>query len=240
MADLEIEPFVRPPPPTYSFRLTGSIDRPAFIKNILDSQLILNPPSSLEDHLFCYNSTLSNLLNIHAPLITKQSLLTPITSGSPHTFKHLKPSAGTSSMYTSEASTPHLEPKPSPISNQPLMDTINLSLLPSRNTTLHSFIPALQTLDTSGEQSTLFFIANLPLHSPALVHLPLLLTDSVHFSRTKYHPFASHYIQSLLASQSSTVGSSFPLTPALPPSQSSLKIFSEAEVLLLLNSLPNK
>src|SRR6218665_2347330 len=53
--------------------LTGSIDRPAFIKKILDSQLILNPPSSLEDLLSCYNSTLSNLLNIHAPLITKQS-----------------------------------------------------------------------------------------------------------------------------------------------------------------------
>src|SRR6218665_4035161 len=28
MADLEIKPFVRPPPPTHSFRLTGSIDRP--------------------------------------------------------------------------------------------------------------------------------------------------------------------------------------------------------------------
>src|SRR6218665_2481647 len=50
MADLEIKPFVRPPPPTHSFRLTGSIDRPAaFIENILDSQLILNSPSSLED-----------------------------------------------------------------------------------------------------------------------------------------------------------------------------------------------
>src|SRR6218665_1871393 len=58
MADLEIKPFVRPPPPTHSFRLTGSIDRPSFIKNILDSQLILNPPSSLEDLLSCYNSTL--------------------------------------------------------------------------------------------------------------------------------------------------------------------------------------
>src|SRR6218665_266196 len=69
---LNIKPFVRPPPPTHSFRLTDSIDRPAFIKNILDSQLILTPPSSLEDLLSCYNSTLSNLLNIHAPLIAKQ------------------------------------------------------------------------------------------------------------------------------------------------------------------------
>ena len=67
MAELEIKPFVRPPPAPHSFHLTGSIDLPAFIKNILDSQLILNPPSSLEDLLSCYNSTLSNLLNTHAP-----------------------------------------------------------------------------------------------------------------------------------------------------------------------------
>src|SRR6218665_2866105 len=33
----------------------SSIDRPAFIKNILDYQLILNPSSSLEDLLSCYN-----------------------------------------------------------------------------------------------------------------------------------------------------------------------------------------
>src|SRR6218665_3816729 len=69
MADLEIEPFLRQNSPSHSFRLAGSIERPAFIKNILDFQLILNPPSSLEDLLSCYNSTLSNLLNIHAPLI---------------------------------------------------------------------------------------------------------------------------------------------------------------------------
>src|SRR6218665_893267 len=85
------------------------------------------------------------------PHSSPNSLLTPITPGSPHTSKHLKPFAGTSSMYTSAPSNPHLEPKPSPISNQPLIDTINLSLLPSRNTTLHSFTSALPTLDTSGE-----------------------------------------------------------------------------------------
>src|SRR6218665_3782592 len=113
--------------------------------------------------------------------------------GSPHTTKHLKPFAGTSSMFTSAPSTPHLEPKPSPISNQPIIDIINLSLRPSRNTTLHSFTPALPTLDTSGEQSTLFFIANLPLHSLPPFHPPLSLTRSAHFSQTKFHPFASHY-----------------------------------------------
>src|SRR6218665_3931959 len=73
MVDLEINPFVRPPPPTHSFRLPDSIDRPAFLKNIIDSQLILNPPASIGDLLSCYNSTLSNLLNMHASLITKLS-----------------------------------------------------------------------------------------------------------------------------------------------------------------------
>src|SRR6218665_3281603 len=73
IADLEIKPFVRPPPPTHSFRLAGSIDRQGFTKDILIFQIILNPPSSLEDLLSCYNSTLSYLLNTHAPLITKRS-----------------------------------------------------------------------------------------------------------------------------------------------------------------------
>src|SRR6218665_552808 len=114
MADLEIKPFVRPPPLPHSFRLTGSIDRPAFIKNINDSQLILNLSSSLEDLLSCYNSTLSNLFNIHAPLITKQSSHAN-NPDSLHTSKHLKPFAGTSSMYTSAPLTPRIEPKPSPI-----------------------------------------------------------------------------------------------------------------------------
>src|SRR6218665_719911 len=96
-------------------------------------------------------------------------------------------------MYTSAPSTPHLEPKPSLISNQPLIDTINLSLLPNRNTTLHSFTPALPTLNISGEQSTLFFITNPILHSLAPFHPPLSLTYSAHFSRAKFHPFASRY-----------------------------------------------
>src|SRR6218665_1891930 len=127
------------------------------------------------------------------PHSSPNSLLTPITSGSPPTSKHLKPFAGTSSMFTSAPSTPHLEPKHSPISNQPPIDTINLSLLPSRNTTVLSFTPALPTLDIFGEQLILFFIANLPLHSLPPFHPPLSLTHYAHFSQTKFHPFASHY-----------------------------------------------
>src|SRR6218665_849798 len=57
----------------------------------------------------------------------------------------------------------------------------------------YSFTSALPTLDTSGEQSTLFFIANFPLHSLPPFHPPLSLTHSAHFSQTKFHPFASYY-----------------------------------------------
>src|SRR6218665_2991594 len=106
------------------------------------------------------------------PHSSLNSLLTPITSGSPRTSKPSRPFAGTSSTSTTAPSTPHLDLKPSPISNQPLIDTINSSLLLNKNTTLHSFIPALPTLDPSGEQSTHFFIANPPLHSPPPSHPP--------------------------------------------------------------------
>src|SRR6218665_3190687 len=124
--------------------------------------------------IICPLKVLSNYLisSTFMPHSSPNSLLMPTTPGSPHTSKHLKPFAGTSSMFTSAPSTPHLEPKPSPISNQPPIDTMNLSLLPSRNTTLLSFTPALPILDTFGEQLTLFFIANLPLHSLPTFHPP--------------------------------------------------------------------
>src|SRR6218665_2077157 len=54
-------------------------------------------------------------------------------------------------MYTSVPSSPYLEQKPSPISNQPLKDTVNSSLLQAAAKkkyyiySLHSFIPALPT-----------------------------------------------------------------------------------------------
>src|SRR6218665_2894951 len=193
MADLEIKPFVRPPPPTHSFRLTGSIDRPAFIKNILDSQLILNPPSSLEDLLSCYNSTLSNLLNIHAPLITKQSshannlwftsyiqAFKSFRRHLEHVYKRTIDPASRAEALTNLKSATHRYHKLVIAAKQ-------------KYTSFLLFTPALPTLDIFGEQLTLFFIANLPLHSLPPFHPPLSLTHSAHFSQTKFHPFASHY-----------------------------------------------
>src|SRR5688572_2996665 len=124
MADLEIKPFPRPPPSTHSFRLTGSIDYQAFTKDILHSQLVLNPPSSLDDLLSCYNSTLSDLLDIHAPLITKHSSHTSNPWFTSY-LQALKPSAGTLSTPTRAPLTQLLEQKPSLPSNLSPIDTIN-------------------------------------------------------------------------------------------------------------------
>jgi hypothetical protein len=43
----------------------------------LSSTLITHPPSALSDLVDCYNSTLSSLLNKHAPVITKTLRLKP-------------------------------------------------------------------------------------------------------------------------------------------------------------------
>src|SRR6218665_2975200 len=177
------------------------------------------------------------------PHSSPNSLLTPITS--PHTSKHLKPFAGTSSMFTSAPSTPHLKPKPSPISNQQLLDTINLSLLPSRNTTLELFTHSLQLFQLS---TPLGKAGNSLLHRTSPSPLPISI-PSLSIADTFCSFFSDKIssllfpLQSLLATQFSTADLPPTPIPPPPPSQSSLQIIhpaSEAEVLLLLNSLPNK
>ena len=48
-----------------------SINIGRFIRDIISSRLITHPPSNLSDLIDCYNSTLTNLLNKHAPLKSK-------------------------------------------------------------------------------------------------------------------------------------------------------------------------
>jgi exonuclease III len=64
----------RPPSPPVSNHLTRaihSINIGRFIRDIISSRLITHPPSNLSDLIDCYNSTLTNLLNKHAPLKSK-------------------------------------------------------------------------------------------------------------------------------------------------------------------------
>jgi len=60
-----IQPYSQP------YRRITSIDTIQFAADIAQSDLICNPPSNLEDLVKCYNFTLSQLLDLHAPLITK-------------------------------------------------------------------------------------------------------------------------------------------------------------------------
>ena len=60
-----------PPPTFHSFRRYHSIDIDSFLADLQCSRLITNPPKSLGSLLIAYNTTLSFLLDKHAPVITK-------------------------------------------------------------------------------------------------------------------------------------------------------------------------
>ena len=59
-----------PPPTFHSFRRLHSIDINFFLSDLQCSRLITNPPNSLGSLLIAYNTTLSILLDKHAPVIT--------------------------------------------------------------------------------------------------------------------------------------------------------------------------
>jgi len=61
------------PPTSHSFRRLHSIDTESFLSDLKSSQLITNPPDSIDCLLTAYNSTLSSLFDKHAPIITKIS-----------------------------------------------------------------------------------------------------------------------------------------------------------------------
>ena len=57
---------------TRSFRRLKAINISDFNSDLSTSELILSPPSLLDDLITCYNSTLASLLDKHAPLISKK------------------------------------------------------------------------------------------------------------------------------------------------------------------------
>jgi len=71
---LNILPIPHPEPTPRSFRRINSINIETFMQDLYSSDLVLNPPSSPDDLLSSYNTTLSMLLDKHAPIITKSGL----------------------------------------------------------------------------------------------------------------------------------------------------------------------
>ena len=70
---LSINPTPLPPPSLHSFRRLHSIDVGSFLTDLKSSHLITDPPKSLGPLLSAYNTTLSCLLDKHAPIVTKLS-----------------------------------------------------------------------------------------------------------------------------------------------------------------------
>jgi exonuclease III len=68
---LTISPLPPPSLSEFSFRCLKSINISKFTRDILNSRLITHPPTNLSDLVDSYNTTLSSLLDKHAPLKTK-------------------------------------------------------------------------------------------------------------------------------------------------------------------------
>ena len=66
-------PTALPTPTLHSSRRLHSIDVGSFLTDLKSSQLITDPPKSLGPLLSAYNTTLSSLLDKHAPIVTKLS-----------------------------------------------------------------------------------------------------------------------------------------------------------------------
>ena len=75
---LSISPIPPPPVSQFSFRCFKSIGISKFTRDILHSRLITHPPPNLSDLVEAYNTTLSSLIDSHAPLKTKTIRVKPI------------------------------------------------------------------------------------------------------------------------------------------------------------------
>src|ERR1700733_5174853 len=241
IADLEIKPLPKPPPSTHSFRRIGSIDRQAFITDILNSQLVLNPPSSLDDLLSCYNSTLSDLLNIHAQLVNKLSQ----HPSNPWFTSYLQ------AFKTFRRRLEHLYKR----ATDPTARTKALLALKSATNRYHKLVASAKKKyysslihSNSSNPRHLWKAVNSLLHRKSSSPLPTSIP-----SQSIADTFCSFFsdkisslrftLQSLLDSQTPTMDPLPSHNPIPPASQSSLTILSpasESEVSLLLNALPNK
>ena len=71
-------PTTLPPPPVmHSVRRIRSINIERFTHDLTFEQLISEPPTTLDELLVCYNTTLTRLLDKHAPIIIKPVLARP-------------------------------------------------------------------------------------------------------------------------------------------------------------------
>ena len=68
---LNVSPQPKPPPELHTFSRFHSINIDDFISDLNSSRLVTNSPNSLGSLLIAYDFTLHNLLDKHAPLVSK-------------------------------------------------------------------------------------------------------------------------------------------------------------------------
>jgi len=71
MSAVNFQPPLPKPATLRTFRRTKSIDVENFCNDIANSVLISDPPTTLRELVNCYNTTLSHILDKHAPVISK-------------------------------------------------------------------------------------------------------------------------------------------------------------------------
>jgi Reverse transcriptase (RNA-dependent DNA polymerase) len=237
---LNILPTPRPDPTSHSFRRISSINTESFMQDLSLSDLILNTPSTLDNLLSSYNTTLSTLLDKHAPLITK--------SGS-----HSKNPWYTSYLQSLKSFRRRLERN-----YKRTRDPQLLSALKSATNKYHNLLASAKKRfysslvhSRSSHPRLLWKTINQLLHRNSSSPLPNSLPSSS--IAESFCSFFSGKISTLRLSLQSLLPNTTTHSPAdasssnydspLSPPRSSLSIFepaSESEVSHLLHSLPNK
>jgi len=228
---LNISPLPLPPPTFHSFRRIHNINIDQFISDISSSDLIINPPSNLNDLVSCYNSTLSSILDKHAPVINKQV-----------TTKHNNPWM-TPSLIKFKSYRRHIES----LWKQSHSELYH-SLLKSATNRYHYLINQAKKrfhanliISNTSNPRNLWKTINSMLHRKPEEHLP---TSSPQSSIPKlFLSFFSDKITKLrssIPSHDSNTSPHFP-TPICKPSQlSDFSPTSENEILAIIHSCPDK
>lgn len=171
---------------SYPYRKIASIDTAQFISDIANSNLVLHPPSTLDDLVQCYNTTLSNLLDTHAPLITKtaKKKSKPWFTAALHSLKIAcrkaerawKQSRSTADRLTLKTTLSRYYTHPS--------DKRNKTTTPTSST------HASEIQRSSGKLSTISFTETRPHHFPCHhLQVPAFPHCSLHFSRTRSNKY---------------------------------------------------
>ena len=217
------------PQVSHSFRRIKSINIPDFISDLSSSDLILSPPPSLEDLVNLYNTTITHILDKHAPLITKVTHSPKLNHWFTPALKVLKKTRR------------KLEHK-----WKSLPSLSNLAAFRKANNTYHNAIVAAKKLyhshliaDNISNPRQLWKTINNLLHRSAITSLPNL--SSVTSIAQQFANFFSEKVTKLRTSiQAVNQSPHSPQPPKSPPKLTELRPTDIDEVTKLVMQSPTK